>query len=151
MSIADLGRSLMRGPFALACLLVVFASPLGAAPAYVVSPRASDATKAAVAEGHAPEHGFPEIRSIRWTSARLRPGSALEAFVTTSPNVGYVEGRYKDWNLPFERTGLGTFHLVYKVPFLPPFLLGRWHIDVIARSVDGVEVGTTSEFSYGYF
>ncbi len=141
---------MIRG-LALAWLLVALGPAVAAEPTYVVSPKASEATKSAVAEGRPPEHGFPEIREVRWTSTRLRPGAALEAFVTTSPNVGYVEGRYKDWNLPFERTGLGTFHLVYKVPFLPPFLLGKWHIDVIARSVDGVEVRSTSQFSYGYF
>ncbi len=142
----------MTRPLALALLVAALNATASAAESpYVVSPKATDATKAAVAAGQPPEHGFPEIRDVKWTSSKLRPGSALEATVTTSPNVGYVEGRYKDWNMPFQRTGLGEFHLSYKVPFLPPFLMGHWKIDVIARSIDGVEIRRTSEFSYSYF
>ena len=137
-----------------AVLVLVAVATLGTAatPApYVVSPKASDATKAAVAAGKAPEHGFPVIDTVHWTSMTVKPGSVLQADVTTSINIDYVEGRYKDWNFQFTQLGLGKFHLTYHVPVLPPFLIGKWKIDVIARSVDGVEARKSFDFSYTYF
>jgi hypothetical protein len=141
----------MRTALVAALLLATIGASAPPSSTYVVSPKATDETKAAVAAGRPPEHGFPAIIDVAWTSTKIKPGSTLEATATTSPNVGYVEGRYKDWNMPFERVGLGKFRLAYKVPFLPPFLIGNWKIDVVARSVDGVEVRRRFAFSYGYF
>ncbi len=121
------------------------------AESYVVSPKATDATRAAIAAGRAPEHGFPVITSVHWTTLNVKPGTTLEADVTTSNNIDHVEGRYRDWDMTFTQLGLGRFHLVYKVPFLPPFLIGHWSIDVIARSTDGVEAKKTFDFQYKYF
>jgi hypothetical protein len=137
-----------------ALLVVVALACMAAAPGpdtYVVSPKASEATKTAIAEGRPPEHGYPVIDNVHWTSTTVKPGSTLEADVLTSSNIDYVEGRYKDWNFQFTQLGLGHFHLTYKVPVLPPFLIGRWKIDVIARSIDGVETRRSYEFSYTYF
>ena len=136
---------------ALLVLVAIATMATASSEKYVVSPKATAETKAAVAAGRPPEHGFPVIDVVDWTTTKLHPGGTIEATVTTSANVGYVEGRYKDWNFAFTRTGLGRFHVAYKVPFLPPFLLGQWNIDVIARSVDGVEVRRGFTFSYGYF
>jgi hypothetical protein len=137
-----------------ALLALVAVAMLGTAASpetYVVSPKASEATKAAVAAGRAPEHGFPVIDDVHWTSTTVRPGSTLEADVTTSINIDYVEGRYRDWNMQFTQVGLGHFHLAYKVPLLPPFLIGKWKIAIIARSTDGVEARKSYDFSYTYF
>jgi hypothetical protein len=127
------------------------AATAGADPAYSVGPLATPETKAAVAAGRPPIHGYPVIETVDWNSMHVRPGSTVEALVTTSPNVVYVEGRYKYWNFVFDKVGVGKYHVTYKVPFLPPFLIGTWTIDVIARSVDGVEVRRPYQFSYGYF
>src|SRR5476651_2038712 len=87
-------------------LLVALLNGVAAAESYVVSPKATDETKAAVAAGRPPEHGFPEIHDVQFTSsAQLRPGSSLQATVVTSPNVRYVEGRVKYWNVIFRETG----------------------------------------------
>ena len=119
---------------------------------YVVSPKASDETKALVAAGRPPEHGFPEIRDVEFAnSPQLRPGTSLKATVDTSDNVVYVEGRVKYWNAPFTQVGPGKFHINYRVPFLPPTALGHWTLDVIARSIDGVEVKRTFSVVYNYF
>jgi hypothetical protein len=123
----------------------------GSPETYVVSPKATEATKAAVAEGRPPDHGFPVIENVHWTTLSVRPGSLLEADVVTSENINYVEGRYRDWNMQFTQLGIGRFHLAYKVPWLPPFLIGHWKIDVIARSLDGVEARRSFTFSYTYF
>jgi hypothetical protein len=136
----------------LLALALVFAfAPAVRAATYVVSPKASDATKSAVADGRPPEHGFPAIDDVRWTTLDVRPGTTLEADVTTSTNIDHVEGRYRDWDLAFTQLGLGRFHLTYKVPWLPPFLIGHWKIDVIARSIDGVEAKRSFDFRYRYF
>ncbi len=101
-------------------LLVALLNGVAGAESYVVSPRASDQTKAAVAAGRPPEHGFPEIQNVAFTSSdQLRPGTSLQATVVTSPNVIYVEGRVKYWNVPFRQTASGKFDINYRVPFLP--------------------------------
>jgi hypothetical protein len=136
-------------------LIALFAALLTAsatAESYVVSPKATQETKAAVAAGHAPEHGFPEIHEVEFTStAQLRPGTAIVATVVTSPNIIYVEGRVKYWNVAFQRTAPGKFTLNYRVPMLPPAALGHWDFEVIARSVDGVEAKRTYPVTYRYF
>lgn len=139
--------------FPLIVLVTVLLTGLAAADSpYVVSPKASAETKEAVAAGRPPEHGFPEIRDVEFTSSsQLRPGTLLNATVDTSDNVTYVEGRVKYWNAPFTQVGPGRFHINYKVPFLPPTALGRWNLEVIARSIDGVEVKRTFPVVYNYF
>jgi len=125
---------------------------IAAAESYVVSPVASDETRAAVAAGRPPEHGFPEIHAVEFTSsAQLHPGTSLVATVVTSANVIYVEGRVKYWNVPFHQAAAGKFDINYRVPFLPPGALGHWDLQVIARSVDGVEVKRTFPVTYRYF
>jgi hypothetical protein len=122
------------------------------AESYVVSPKATDQTKSAVAEGKPPQHGFPEIRDVQFTSAaQLHPGTSLRATVETSANVGYVEGRVKYWNVAFTQISPGKFSLNYRVPMLPPSALGHWDLQVIARSVDGVEIKRTFPVRYSYF
>lgn|GEM_PF-1452380 len=133
-------------------LLVALLTGVAGAESYVVSPKATDETKAAVAAGRPPEHGFPEIHDVAFTSsAELRPGTSLVATVVTSANVVYVEGRVKYWNVPFHQAGPGKFDIDYRVPFLPPGALGHWDLEVIARSVDGVEVKRTFPVTYRYF
>jgi hypothetical protein len=138
--------------FPLIVLLAVLLTGVAGAESYVVSPKASDETKTAVAAGRPPEHGFPEIHDVQFTSsAQLRPGTSLQATVVTSPNVKYVEGRVKYWNVVFRETGPGKFDINYRVPFLPPAALGHWDLEVIARSIDGVEVKRTFSVTYRYF
>jgi hypothetical protein len=136
-------------------LIIVLAGLLTAgarAESYVVSPKASDETKTAVAAGRPPEHGFPEIHGVQFTSsAQLHPGSSVEASVETSDNVAYVEGRVKYWNVPLRQTAPGKFQLHYRVPLLPPAAIGHWDFEVIARSIDGVEVKRTFAVTYRYF
>lgn len=140
----------MRIP--LIVLLAALLTGVAGAQSYVVSPKASDATKIAVAAGRPPEHGFPEIQDVQFTSsAQLRPGASLQATVVTSANVGYVEGRVKYWNVVFRRVAPGKFDVNYRVPLLPPGALGHWDLEVIARSVDGVEVKRTFPVTYRYF
>jgi hypothetical protein len=136
-------------------LIVLFAALLtgvAGAESYVVSPKASDETKAAVAAGRPPSHGFPEIHDVQFTSsAQLHPGSNIQATVVTSDNINHVEVRVKYWNVIFQQTAPGKFHLSYRVPLLPPEALGHWDLDVVARSVDGVEAKRTFPVTYHYF
>ena len=133
-------------------LLAALLTGTAGAESYVVSPKASDATKAAVAAGRPPEHGFPEIHDVRFTSsAQLRPGTSLQATVVTSPNINHVEARVKYWNVIFVQTAPGKFELSFRVPLLPPAALGHWDLEVIARSIDGVEAKRTFPVTYRYF
>jgi len=135
--------------------IVLFAALLtgvAGAESYVVSPKASDETRAAVAAGRPPEHGFPEIHAVQFTtSPRLHPGTSIQATVETSENVYYVEGRVKYWNVAFRQVAPGKFALNYRVPLLPPDALGNWDLQVIARSVDGVEIKRDFPVTYHYF
>jgi hypothetical protein len=100
---------------------------------------------------HEPIHGEPEIRDVLWHAPdALHPGSVVDATVLTSANVGYVEGRIRYWNVIFRNVAPGTFALHYRVPLLPPSALGTWNVKVIARSIDGVEVQRTFQFTYHY-
>ena len=81
----------------------------------------------------------------------LHPGTNIRASVETSPNVNYVEGRVKYWNVAFKQVGPGKFDLNYRVPLLPPDALGHWDLQVVARSVDGVEIRRSFPVTYRYF
>jgi hypothetical protein len=81
----------------------------------------------------------------------LHPGTAIAATVTTSANINHVEARVKYWNVIFQQTGPGRFELNYRVPLLPPAALGHWELEVIARSIDGVEAKRTFPVTYNYF
>lgn len=143
-------RSVPRLP--LMMLLAALLTGTAHAETYVVSPKASDAVRSAVAEGRPPTHGFPEIHGVDFAgSPRLHPGSRLVATVSTSDNVYYVEGRVKYWNIVFKQIAPGRFDVSYKVPFLPPSALGHWDLEVIARSVDGVEIKRSFPVTYSYF
>jgi hypothetical protein len=138
--------------YSLIVLLAALLTRNAVAESYVVSPKATNETKAAVAAGRPPEHGFPEIHDVRFTSSdQLHPGTSLQATVDTSPNVTYVEGRVKYWNVAFRQTATGKFDIDYRVPLLPPSAIGHWDLEVIARSIDGVEVKRTFPVTYRYF
>ena len=133
-------------------LIATLLTGVATAEPYVVSPQASEETKSAVAAGRPPQHGFPEIHDVQFTtSPQLRPGSLIQATVVTSDNINHVEGRVKYWNVLFHQIGPGKFDLNYRVPLLPPAALGHWDLDVIARSVDGVEAKRTFSVTYRYF
>ncbi len=139
--------------FSLIVLVTALLTSLAAAQSpYVVSPQASDETKADVAAGRPPEHGFPEIHDVQFTSsALLHPGTAIRATVITSANINHVEARVKYWNVIFQQVAPGRFALNYRVPLLPPTALGHWDLEVVARSVDGVEAKRTYPVTYRYF
>jgi hypothetical protein len=66
-------------------------------------------------------------------------------------NIIHVEARVKYWNVIFQQTAPGKFVLSYRVPLLPPAALGHWDLEVIARSIDGVEAKRTFPVTYKYF
>jgi hypothetical protein len=89
-----------------------------------------------------PIHGLPKFISIDIPADRdFHAGQTVRGSVVTTPNVGYVEARVDYRNTPMHRDGLGKFSLVYKIPWwLPPWLRHEWTLQIIARSVDGIEV-----------
>lgn len=87
-----------------------------------------------------PPHGLPAIKSCTIASTDIRAGQTISGSVETSANVGYVEARIDYRNAPMKQTAPGHFVLSYKVPwFLPPWLRHGYTLQIIARSVDGVE------------
>jgi hypothetical protein len=87
-----------------------------------------------------PPHGYPEILGLHLSTTTVKPGRAVSSSVTTSENVGYVEARIDNFNAPFHRDGPGQFSLTYTVPWWLPFWLRHgYSLQLIARSVDGVE------------
>jgi hypothetical protein len=89
-----------------------------------------------------PIHGLPRILTVDFPADRdFHAGQTIRASVTTSANVGYVEARVQYRNAPLHRDALGRFSLSYTIPWwLPPWLRHEWTLQIIARSVDGVEV-----------
>ena len=147
-----LARTAARAlPLAAATLALMLALPGRAADTYYFTDKASPETKAAVAAGREPLKGYPAIYDVAWSTTAVKPNTTLEAVVTTSTNIDYVGGKYRDWTLRFDQVGPGKFHVKETVPFLPPFLLGRWTIQIIARTSDGVEAHKSSTLTYGYW
>jgi hypothetical protein len=88
----------------------------------------------------------PKILSVSLSALDVAPGQALTGRVATSPNVGYVEARVENYNQALTRQSTGKFALAYTVPlYLAPmfWLKHSWTLQIIARSVDGVEVRKT--------
>lgn len=88
-----------------------------------------------------PPHGEPKIFSVYLSQRVMSPGQTITSRVVTSPNVGYVEARIETHNAAMHRDGMGKFSLAYTVPWwLPWWFKHEWTLQIIARSVDGVEV-----------
>jgi hypothetical protein len=90
----------------------------------------------------APVHGMPQILSIEMPANRdFYAGQTVHSSVVTTPNVNYVEARINYRNSPFRRESAGHFAISYTIPWwLPPWLRHAWTVQIIARSIDGVEV-----------
>jgi hypothetical protein len=87
-----------------------------------------------------PPHGKPVITSIWLSTHDIRVGQTVKGRVETSENVGYVEARIDYRNLPLHHDAPGKFSVSYTVPWwLPWWLRHDWTLQIIARSVDGVE------------
>lgn len=87
-----------------------------------------------------PPHGFPQIEATHISATDLHPGQTLTGWVETSNNVDYVEARIDFRNTPLKRDGTGRFSLSYTVPWwLPPWLRHAYTLQIVARTVDGVE------------
>jgi hypothetical protein len=114
-------------PFSLVAALALFSATF-AEPAAQPSP--------------IPVHGLPKILAISMPADRnFHAGQTIRGSVETSPNVGYVEARIQYRNQPMRQEGVGKFTLAYTIPWwLPPWLRHAWTLQIIARSVDGVEV-----------
>ncbi len=85
---------------------------------------------------------MPKILAISMPADRnFHAGQTIRGSVETSSNVGYVEARVQYRYQPLQRDGVGKFSLSYTIPWwLPPWLRHAWTLQIIARSVDGVEV-----------
>ncbi|HYW53846.1 MAG TPA: hypothetical protein VE826_07750 [Dongiaceae bacterium] len=87
-----------------------------------------------------PPHGYPAIKSFTISTTQIRPGRAVRGDVVTSENVRYVEARVDYREVAMHEDGPGRFSLSYTVPWwLPPWLRRGYTLQIIARSVDGVE------------
>jgi hypothetical protein len=87
-----------------------------------------------------PPHGYPAIRTFELSTTTVRAGRPVHGSVETSENVNYVEARVEYRALPMHEDAPGRFSLTYTVPWwLPPWLRHGYTLQVIARTVDGVE------------
>ncbi|HEY4442066.1 MAG TPA: hypothetical protein VGN14_16530 [Candidatus Elarobacter sp.] len=87
-----------------------------------------------------PPHGYPTIESVSISSTSIRAGSRVTGSVVTSTNVGYVEARIQNYNVAMHEDAPGHFSGAYTIPWwLPPWLRHGYTLQIIARSVDGVE------------
>lgn len=87
-----------------------------------------------------PPHGYPEIRAVDISTTTVRAGRPVHGSVETSANVSYVEARIDYRAAAMHQDAPGRFSLTYTVPWwLPPWLRHGYTLQVIARSIDGVE------------
>ena len=88
-----------------------------------------------------PPHGYPAIKSFTISTTQIRPGRPVRGDVVTSENVHYVEARIDYREVAMHEDGPGRFSLSYTVPWwLPPWLRRGYTLQIIARSIDGVEI-----------
>jgi hypothetical protein len=91
-----------------------------------------------------PPHGYPSIKSFTISSTQIHPGRAVHGDVVTTENVHYVEARVDYREVALHEDGPGRFSLSYTVPWwLPPWLRRGYTLQIIARSIDGVETSLT--------
>lgn len=87
-----------------------------------------------------PPHGYPAIKSVAISTTDVHPGRSVHGAVETSDNVHYVEARIEYRAVALHEDGPGKFSITYKVPWwLPPWLRHGYTLQIIARSIDGVE------------
>ena len=87
-----------------------------------------------------PPSGYPAIKSFSISTTQIHPGRPVHGAVETSTNVHYVEARVEYRAVAMHEDGPGRFSLTYTVPWwLPPWLRHGYTLQIIARSVDGVE------------
>jgi hypothetical protein len=87
-----------------------------------------------------PPHGYPAIKSVSISTTQIHAGRPVHGDVETSDNVRYVEVRVDYHSVAMRQYGPGKFSLDYTVPWwLPPWLRHGYDLQVIARSIDGVE------------
>ena len=87
-----------------------------------------------------PPHGYPVIKAMHLSTTDIHVGHPISGTVVTSENVHYVEARINYRNVPLHQDAPGKFSLIYTVPWwLPPWLRHPYTLQVIARSIDGVE------------
>jgi hypothetical protein len=131
---------MFSSPLAVALALAILAGQSAPAPEVAGAAAPADAAEYLHLGATPPPHGLPEIRSVSLSTTDLRAGHAVTSSVLTSENVDYVEARINYYNAPMHREGPGRFSLTYRVPwYLPPWLRHAYTLQVIARSVDGVE------------
>lgn len=87
-----------------------------------------------------PPHGYPAIHGVDISSTTVRAGRPVHGSVETSDNVKYVEVRIDYRAVAMHEDAPGKFSLTYTVPWwLPPWLRHGYTLQIIARSIDGVE------------
>jgi hypothetical protein len=87
-----------------------------------------------------PPHGYPAINAVAISTTTIRAGRPVHGSVETSDNVNYVEVRIEYRAVAMHQDASGKFSLTYTVPWwLPPWLRHGYTLQIIARSVDGVE------------
>ena len=121
---------------------VLLAIALGQSPPVTAAPAA--APVAASIYQHVgptpPPHGYPAIHDVSLSTTAVRAGRPVHGSVQTSDNVHYVEARIEYRAFAMHEDGPGRFSLTYTVPWwLPPWLRHGYTLQIIARSIDGVE------------
>ena len=87
-----------------------------------------------------PPHGLPAIKGYTISTTDIHAGQTIHGSVETSANVIYAEARIQYRNQAMKSAGPGKFVLAYTVPWwLPPWLRHDYMLEIIARTVDGVE------------
>jgi len=125
---------------ALAVALLAQAESPTTAPPQPVSAAATPGDELRHVGATPPPHGYPQIHAVALSATEIRAGSRVHGSVVTSENVGYVEARVDNYNVAMHPDGPGHFSLAYTVPWwLPPWLRHAYTLQIVARSVDGVE------------
>jgi hypothetical protein len=107
--------------------------------ALVLSPFVLGACAQAARQGSS-----PRIFNVEVSTRDVHAGQTVLGHVTTSYDVASVEARVVGFSALLDKRGAGDFSLNYTLPsMIPSFLHGRYVVNVIARTTEGV--ATTRE------
>ena len=86
----------------------------------------------------APAHTNPKILALYVSSTNVRGGDTVSGLVVTSADVAVVEAHVAAFSVVVPPVSAGHFAIKYVVPPIPFFLKGRYNIDVVAKTRDGM-------------
>ena len=87
----------------------------------------------------------PQIISAQIDPSPVHPGGAVDALVTTSPDVTGVDVKVKGLCFHLDEVEAGEFHQHGTVPKIARFFRGTYRVTFVATGADGAQTETEED------